>query len=167
MHVVGAFLLILALSGFGFIRTLDLKQRPRELRMMIDAMALLRSDITSRMLPLPDALAHAGGACGGLARVLLISVTDRLISTSESFEEVWKSAVNQLSVLNKDDRAVLCRLGSHLGQFDAASQGSAIDACIISLKRNEVQACEYANQYSRLYTGLGLTLGAMLAVVLY
>ena len=166
-HVLGAFLLILALSGFGVIQTMELKQRPRELRMMIDAMALLRNDIVSRMLPLPDALAHAGGSCSGLARYFLITVSDRLGNSSEQFSSIWEGSVDLLNILSREDRAVLCRLGSHLGRFDAAAQGEAIDACILSLKQNEAQACEYEKQYSRLYTGLGLTLGAMLAVVLY
>ena len=167
MHAFGALLLILALSGFGFIRTMDLKQRPRELRMMLDAMTLLRNDIVSRTLPLPDALAHVGGTCRGSARTLFISSKDKLGSSTQQFASVWSDQVAQLSVLSREDRTVLCQLRAHLGQFDAQAQGRAIDACISALKRNEAQASEYANQYSRLYTGLGLTLGAMLAVILY
>ena len=93
MHAFGALLLILALSGFGFIRTMDLKQRPRELRMMLDAMTLLRNDIVSRTLPLPDALAHVGGTCRGSARTLFISSNARTCGFIE------RSSIKQLRCL--------------------------------------------------------------------
>lgn len=167
MHLFGTFLLFAAMSGFGLICAGDLKRRPRELRSLIDALELLHHDIGASSLPTPDALAHVGGMSTGGTRSFFLSVSDRLGKTSCSFSKLWETESNKLSLLKQDDRIAVIRLGNHLAQYDAASQCNAIKACVAYLAQSEQQARRYSQEYSRLCTGLGMTLGAMLAVILY
>lgn len=167
MHLFGTFLLFAAMSGFGLICAGDLKRRPRELRSLIDALELLHHDIGACSLPTPDALAHVGGMSTGGTRAFFLSVSDKLCHSNGSFSQLWEEESNKLNLLKKEDRIAVIRLGNHLAQYDASSQCDAIQACITYLCQSEQQARRYSQDYSRLYTGLGMTLGAMLAVILY
>ena len=166
MRLCGVVLLMIAVSGFSIMHAMDMKQKPRELHAMTDAMSLLYNDITARSLTLPDALAHVGGMSSGCARSFFTSVSYKLERSKQLFQSVWEEETAQLGIFGKEEREIVRQLGMHLGQFDAASQGRAIDTCINGLRLAEKRALADAQQYSRLYTGLGLTLGAMLAIIL-
>lgn len=167
MRLTGVILLLLSAGGFGMMRAMDLKQRPKSIRSMIDALLLLRADILSRGLYLPDALAHVDGMSSGCAKTFFGTVSFMLGKSAKPFDVIWEESLDSLGELGREERDIIRRLGAHLGRLDAAAQGKAIDTSILLLEAAERQAKTYSQQYSRLYTGLGLTVGAMLAVVLY
>ena len=166
-RVLGLLLLIAATASFGVMRSLELKRKPRELQSMIEALTILKHDIHSRTLPLPDALAHVAGMSDRDCRAFFLSVSDHLATTKQSFSELWRDELSALDHLSREELDTLSDLGVHLGRYDASAQADAIDACIRMLTQHRLRSLEQARQYGKLYTGLGLTLGAMLAVILY
>lgn len=167
MHVLGALLLIGATTGFGLIQALELRRKPRELHALFDALRLLKNDICSRAIPLPDALAHVAGKCSGQARQLFLSISDHLVDTEESFCTLWQREADRLAFLDSESQEQLRDLGVYLGKYEVQSQAEALDICIGTLQKKESTAEEAVRQYSRLYTGVGISVGAMLAVALY
>ena len=167
IRICGMVLLVLSVSGIGWMRASELRQRPRALRGMIEVLSLLRDDIAARAMPLSDALAHVGGVSGGNSGEFLISTAYKLQHSDRIFREIWESEVQTLPFLSREDRGTISQLGKHLGVVDAVSQERAMDTCLHALERAEQEALSRAGQFGRLYAGLGMTIGTMLAVVLY
>lgn len=167
MRFCGVMLLMLSVTGMGLMRSSDLRQRPRALRSMIHALSLLRDDIVSRSMQLPDAMAHTGGMTDGCCSIFFVSVAYKLTHSDLSFRDVWEEEIRSLSIMGDESLRTLSQLGKRLGTVDAQAQDQALDMCIGALEKAQQDAYARAAQYGRLYTGLSMTLGAMLAVVLY
>ena len=167
MRVIGALLLIAAASGFGMIRASELRKRPAVLHAMINAIMLLKSDISSRGMSLPDAAAHVAGQCAEMIRPMFLTVCVMLKRDSGTFFDAWNSGIDEISCLLPQEAESLRDLGAHLGKYDVSAQANALEACIDAMNEYEHGAAQDFKQFGRLYTGLGLTVGTMLAVALY
>lgn len=167
MHLLGALLLVAATSYMGFARAMEVRKKPTFLRMIARALTLLKHEIVAKSSELPNAVSHVSVHCGDEIRPFFYSVSSKLENAKGSFAEIWIEETYSLPGLNKQEMELLAQLGFHLGKYDAASQKNALDQCIDSFHSLADEASRNARQYSRLYAGIGLTIGSMLAVALY
>lgn len=167
IHILGTILLIAAASSIGVLETMELRRKPRELRALIQSLSILKHDLVARTLPLPDAIAHVAGQCASSCRPFYLEISDRLENTSLSFFGLWSEETQMFAKLGREARDAFEELGAHLGKYDVHSQAEAIESCAAVLRGCAERADARFRQYGKLYTGLGLTLGAMLAVALY
>lgn len=166
MRWFGMLLVLAASAALGLGRAAELRQRPRLLRALADSLKLLRSDIAFRLLPLPEALTHGAEAASGPVRTFYASLAEQICGDQRPFAELWTERTANLE-LPAEDIAALQTLGGQLGKYDADAQVDAIDYCVRCLEHAQKCAQEDADRRGRLYAGLGLTLGLMLAVTLY
>ena len=127
---------------------------------------MLQSEICRRRAPIAEVAETlsetAPGAAGRLFANLraLLPMMDTL-----DFRLLWKRSVAALG-LESDEVYALERLGLCLGRYEAEAQSSEIEACIRRISALETRAGERAASGGRLYTGLGVTLGLMTAVLI-
>lgn len=160
--------LVLAASGcLGFLKAAELRRRPRLLKAMSDSLKLVRSDIAFRLLPLPDTLRHAAQAASEPLRGVYSTLAEQMGAQPQPFSEQWRAAFRALEGFSPEDQAAFCALGEQLGKYDADAQLDAIDYCIHYLQTAEAEARATAAQRGKLYSGLGLTAGMIVAVTLY
>lgn len=167
MHTLGALLLVAASASFGILQALELKKRSKELHALIRSLSLLKHDLSARAMSLPDAAAHAGRQGAPICRPFFQQLADKLSTTPLSFEALWRSELLRFSGQSAIVLDALGDLGAHLGRYDAQAQAEAIQACVDTLLAEADRADERTRQLGKLYAGLGLTVGSMLAVALY
>lgn len=167
MRLLGAILLSLAFAALGLTEAQRLRRRARLTSDFASGMELLRSEIGSRLAPMPEVaerLALYGpegtrgfytALCAGLENL-----------GGAQFHELWERAL-ELTDLPGPARRALSELGMSLGRYGAAEQASAITACELELRREAHRACEEARVMGRLRAGLAAGAGLILAIVLY
>lgn len=166
MKIAGAVLIIASFAAYGAIRAAELRYRARLLSALCSALELMRSEITARLTPVPEVAALLS-ECGPVETrdffALLRRCLDRLGELE--FAEIWLDCARSLP-LRDEELSALSDLGGSLGRYGAAEQGAAISRCMERLGEYARRAGAEANSGGRLCTGLGLTAGALLAVLL-
>lgn len=164
---LGMFLVLAASGCLGFLKAIELRRRPRLLKATADSFKIIRNDIAFRLLPLPDTLCHAAQTATGPLRDAYAALAEQMRSETQPFSEQWRAAFRALDGFSSEDQSAIWMLGEQLGKYDADTQLDAIDDCIRYLQTAEEDARETAAQRGKLYSGLGLTVGMIVAVTLY
>ena len=154
MRLLGTVLLVAATAAIGLLKSLEVRKHPVILREFSGAL-------------LPDAITHAAGTCSECVRPFFSDLSAAMMVRDSLFAESWAQTAALFSGLNPPEREALGRLGLHLGKYDKETQLKAIDTCIEQFRIMTAQANQDAKQFGRLYAGIGLTVGSMLAVALY
>lgn len=163
----GIVLVLAASSCLGLLKAAELRQRPRLLKATADSFKLIRNDIAFRLLPLPDTLRHAAQTASAPLQGTYAMLAELMCIETQPFSEQWRAAFGTLNGFSPEDQAALCTLGEQLGKYDADAQLDAIDYCIHYLQVAEEEARANAARHGKLYSGLGLTVGLIVAVTLY
>lgn len=155
-----------AAASFGAVCRLD--GRVKDLEELTAGLETLQRELCWRLTPLPEAMKEAAGGIHGRAAELFdwcAGESRRL--DGRTFQQVWQDGLERCPLaLNKEDRAVLERLGPVLGRYDADGQRQAIEGAADSLNHRKVQATEDRNRLGRVYGVLGLTAGLFLVILL-
>lgn len=166
IKVVGAILIIAAFSLLGAARVAELKCRARRLAALVSALELMRGEVVDRLAPMPE-IAERLAATGpeesrGFFRRLS---SDMECLGEKAFSEIWSSCAADLG-LRHDETETLCDLGRSLGRYGIDEQEAAIARCMSLLGAFTDAARSEAASGGRLYGGLGITAGLLLAVML-
>lgn len=167
MRIFGAGLIIIACAVLGLARARELRDRARLVRAFASSVEILRGEIVSRLSPLPEAaerLAKSGPAETRQFYVNLSRSLDLLGDTE--FSQLWDKCLS-LCPLTEESHAALSDLGRSLGRFSAPEQDAALSRCVEALDEASRGASEEAERGGRLFAGLSVCAGALLAVVLY
>ena len=155
---------LIALCAFtGRSLSMRHSRRSRMLSETMDGMQLLRIHMHDRMLPLQTALTRSNAIP---LRMVGEEMSD-MDSVSEAWERVKARETRQgkaLDSLNAEDTKTMDALFSELGRGAGSEQEQLILASIKQLGRLEDQARIQAMECGRLYTTLGLLIGAALAI---
>lgn len=160
--LVGALLLTAAGALLGFERSARVKRRVSLLTALCAALGVMAEEISMLRTPLPELFARLAGRGPEETRSFFTSLcTDG----GEMLSGRWSACVNALP-LGAEEREALHALGMSLGRYDARSQCAQIEYVLSQLRREAERArCERDGKAGT-YLGLGLSLGAMAAVIL-
>lgn len=168
MKIAGAVIVVAVFTLLGMSRAAGLSKRARCLGAVIESLRYIMSELRSVSTPLPEIFYKLEEVsrpetkkffqvlCGGMA-----SLEDR------SFGEIWREALREGGLcLSEGQLTELNRLGLSLGRYSAEEQCSALSACMTRLEAEYGAAMQRSREGRKLYTGLGLATGIMLAAVL-
>lgn len=162
MKIIGALLLSGAGAALGFERSAQVKRRVRLLSALTAALGVMAEEISLLRTPLPELFAGLAGRGPEQTRAFFASLSD---TRGRPLSERWSESARALP-LDGEARETLCALGMSLGRYDAASQCAQIELVCAQLRRMTQEARSERDGRARTYVGLGLSLGAMLAVIL-
>ncbi len=164
VRILGGALLLIAFFWGGRQVSAPLLARQRDLRSVLDALELLRADI-STLIPLPEALFHASSIEGN-ASTFFRETAMRMDTENRLLSVIWSDALRSLPL---PDAALDClgSLGLQLGRYDLQTQLRALDRCIQDLERMEREAEEKARREARLRFRLTAAGGILLLIVLW
>ena len=169
MRAAGAAALVFGCVLLGLLQTQRLIRRRQTLAEAAQALRFIGSELQSRQTPLPDIFEQLSESCSLGFGELFCGLAQQMKSPEgESFQSLWKRQVKssrQIS-LSPEQRLELCRLGASLGRYEVGEQTAALESCIERLERQLLLAQEKEREGKRLYTGLGLAAGLMLAAAL-
>jgi stage III sporulation protein AB len=104
-----------------------------------------------------------------LSYLSFIERCGELCCMGEQFPIAWKTSIDeskQLSALKKEDADILYSLGNALGTTDLNGQLSICDFHINAVKDKMVHARENFKTYAKVYSTMGVLIGAALGVIL-
>lgn len=166
VKVFGGILLITACTALGVGKAWSLRRRAGVLTELVTALELMRGEICVYLTPMPqllEMLVQETHAAQCFFRKIL-SGLDGL--GAQSFASIWDKALGELSVLSRDELSVLSALGATLGRYDAHEQEVAISRAIAQLQTMLDLERRQLGAATKLYVGLGASLGLIFTIAL-
>lgn len=167
--IVGSVLIIVASTGIGLLRGLDLQAHLRELQCLKQLLLMLCSEIKYTKAPLGEAFFNIGRRIKGKYGAWLISLARQLEEKSgRTFLELWKRSVDESLVgtkLRETDLNRLKEFGMNMGYLDEEMQLATIHFYLEQLELEIQRAREELGVKRRLCNCLGVMGGIFLVVV--
>lgn len=164
--LIGALLIVAAFSLAGAVVSAELRVRARRIAALCSALELMRGEVVDRLAPVPEIAERLAASGPEESREFFSRLTAEMEDLGKrEFSEIWSSSAGVLR-LRQDEHEALCGLGRSLGRYGADEQDAAISRCMALLGAFAKKAEEEAASGTRLYGGLGVTIGLLLAVVL-
>ncbi len=132
----------------------------------MSALELMRCEVVDRLAPVPDIIERLAVSGPEASRCFFRQLSLEIAGLGErEFSEIWSSCVGTLDLRHEEAEAMR-GLGRSLGRYGAAEQDGAISRCMALLESFAAQAREEAAAGTKLYGGLGVTVGLLLAIML-
>ncbi len=160
-------ILITAISFFiGVKAAFDLREKGKLLREMINAVELLRCELSARnsftqiAIKLSDIL---NGKCSDFFDYIYNN-TEKL--SELGFSNIWNEAVSESfsDVLSEDELREFRSLGTLISTGEEPERSFL--KCVESLERLAIESEKRAFRDGKMYMGMGLTVGLMITIVL-
>ncbi|MEG1632701.1 MAG: stage III sporulation protein AB [Oscillospiraceae bacterium] len=166
IKAVGAFMIVSAFFLWGRSRAEELKAHARLLSALLSSLELIRSEVTARLTPIPEIAERLAASGPGETREFFGRLGAELTALGErEFSEIWSSCAAELK-LREDELSALADAGRSLGRYGVREQDAALSRCMEILGAAAADARAEAAGGGRLWTGLGITAGLILAVAL-
>lgn len=168
LRMAGAALLAAAATGGGLEAGARARRRVAELRALVLAVSVVRSEVAFAVSPLPGALARAGRAAGGEVGALLAAAAAGLARGDHNPEAAWRAAVRarrRRLCLGDEDLVPMDELAQSLGRSDREDQTLHLERAAARLAALADRLEPEADRASRLMRALGL-LGGLAAAIL-
>jgi stage III sporulation protein AB len=169
VKLLGAALVVGACTGLGFRIAADYRHRPRQLRSLMHALRMLRTEIEYSLTPLPLAFERtADRASPPVSR--FFRVCAERIDNGDAPPEAVVAGLKELaaaSALKSPELEVVQALGGTLGSSDRQNQCQHLEAALVHLAHLEQEARDAQRRNERLWQYLGFLAGLLIVVVLY
>jgi stage III sporulation protein AB len=164
VKLAGAMLLVSAGAAAGMKKRMELHRHVLLLTNLISALSVMEEEIATLQTPLPDVFSSLAVSASAELRDFFASLSEK--AGRVPMNQLWMAQVQALP-LTEDERQTLCALSLILGHYDAQHQGGEIALARRRLETALSQTKERQNGVGRTYLALGVSLGAMLAVILF
>ena len=168
LKFAGAIIVIISCFVIGLSKALNLKYRKKCLEEIIASLNIASAEMTSLLTPTPEIFkklsSEFSGAVGNF-----YSYISKIASKNdwEDLSTAWVQGVREyLSCLSKTQQEELIRLSYVMGKYDGSKQALSLKAAIMHLERELAFTGEISKEAMRLYCGIGLCSGLMLAFAL-
>lgn len=167
-NLIGAGLVILSSGLYAKAKTAALKSHMNQLSALITALQIIRSEINVNLAPIGEIIHRLSQSPVQFTSQLFSSMLALLdIRGAPYFPECWRIAISEhCSALTDNERSALYELGEMLGHYGVMEECAVIDRCAAELTAGHRNAMTRYTLDSRVYTGLSLAAGSILAIVL-
>ena len=169
-RIVGCILVVAAGAGMGFSGSMRLSEQIRILEKLLQMVICLKGEIRCGNASLPDAFYGAAGRMNGKYREFLISAADRMkAGTGEKLSQICREcAENSLkkSCLTHGEKDAFFSFGEYLGYMDLEMQMRQLSLYENNLEAEILKRKAEASGKKKLYQGIGILGGLLLAVLL-
>ena len=169
-RAVGCVLIVAAGAGMGFSESLRLSERIHTLEMLLQMVICLRGEISSGNASLPDAFYGTAGRMDGKYREFLINAADRMkAGKGEKLSQICREcgeASLKKSCLTHEEKDAFFSVGKYLGYLDREMQIKQLSLYEKKLEGELRELKKEAAGKKKLYRGLGVLGGLLLAVLL-
>lgn len=167
LKLLGAALIAAGCAAAGCSAAASLSARTRDLGEAEQILEAVARELEWSLVPLPEALSRAAAGSAKAQKWLGPLAVSIPSAGEQPFQHLWEQALQTSGLaLTGEDYAVLQRLGSVLGRYDAQSQCQALAAAGARLNSLREDAAERQKKFGQLYRTLGLAVGALLIVLL-
>ena len=169
-RVVGCILIVAAGAGMGFSESFRFSERIRTLEMLLQLVICLRGEISCGNASLPDAFYGAAGRMNGKYREFLINAADRMkAGNGEKLSQICRECAEaslKKSCLTHGEKDAFFSFGEYLGYMDLEMQMRQLSLYENNLEAEILKRKAEVSGKKKLYQGIGILGGLLLAVLL-
>jgi len=169
---IGASLILLAGTAFGFLQASRYERRPKELRHLGNALLTLETEIVYGVSPLPEAMSRIASSVPKPVSLLFADASARMRETAaeRTAADSWSEAIHavwpRLSLADSE-KASLLALAPTLGLTDRDDQAKHLRLAAAQLRTEEETAREEQRRYEKMWKSLGALSAALVVILMY
>ncbi len=164
---IGALMIVLGCSGFGFLIADSTIREEKHLRELHEAVSFMLSELQYRLTPLPELIARAAENTSGPLWQVFSALDRELVGqVAPNAEACMQSALAQTPAVPALTGDMLVQLGRSLGRFDLNGQVAELTFVKEACKENLSKLSQDRTQRLRSYRTLGICAGIALAILL-
>lgn len=170
LKIMGCVFCLSAAMTVGFLKAEELKIRVRRLEELKRMMVLLQGEFRFHRATLSEAFENVASRVEAPFRDFLTETARKLSDgTQGSFRKIWTEMSEKLlsaDGFQKEDQGLLELLGNSLGYLDLTMQ---METLKLSMEQTEEALCgakERLETRGKLYRTMGVTVGALLALLI-
>ncbi|NOU97682.1 stage III sporulation protein AB [Paenibacillus sp. LMG 31456] len=171
LKLLGAMLILLAATLFGFYQAQQFARRPKQIGDMIRALQRLETEIIYGSTPLPDALLQVAKTCPAPLHLIFRHVAEELLRAGgRSVQSIWQQTVAadwRHTSMKSGEQDIFRQLGFTLGLSDGADQVKHLRLAVQQLQSELENAQEDRKRYESMWRTLGLLMGALIVILMY
>ena len=154
-------ILLWFLAGFlGFYESYRLKLRVSQLEQLQSVLKLLETEIRFARIPINTFLERFKDSHS------IIKSCYARYQNNLDFSSAWTEMINQISVLNKEEKNVFCEFGKSFGTTDHFGQLDSCNLMQSHITRMQEEARSNLQKKGTLYRSLGFLCGAGIVLIL-
>ena len=154
----------------GFSGSMRLSEQIRILEKLLQMVICLKGEIRCGNASLPDAFYGAAGRMNGKYREFLISAADRMkAGTGEKLSQICRECAESAlkkSCLTHGEKDAFCSFGGYLGYMQREMQMRQLSLYENNLEAEILKRKAEVSGKKKLYQGIGILGGLLLAVLL-
>lgn len=170
LKLAGSILVLLCSTGLGMTGAWELKQHYRELRLLKQAVYMLRGEVKYSKATLPEAFGALSGRLPEPFGEFFGSLEAKLgLGIGSCLGSLWEEEVNRVfrkSALKKEEKQRLIQLGESLGYLDLDMQLATMELYLEQLEEDIARSLESLHTKQKLYQSLGMAAGVFLVILL-
>lgn len=171
LRLVGACLLIVGSSGFGWCVWRDLERRAEQLKLLERTFIMLESEVGYSRASLPDGLLRVGGRLEGTLGECLCQIASRVraepgITLREAWEERMPGYLQE-TCLSEKEKASVMAFPEYTGFVDGKMQLAALEQFAGEIGRAGEAAQQAAAGRKKTILSISTAGGLLLAILLF
>lgn len=153
--------LVIGFGCLGLWKAREIRKRPKEIRAMINALALLDTEIYWGVTPLPEAFRSLKERTDSPWREFFAMAEEKL-RKGETASLAWETTSGQQrrnTSLTDEDWKIIREIGKGLGRSDRNEQHKQLELALRHLSLIEQQIGQQADQKAKMWSYLGFLAG--------
>ena len=171
LKIVGIAIIFLSCTYIGFYYGESFKRRSKQLKSILKSVMFLNNEVMYSNTPLPEALKYISMKVESPIDDILSKVAVNLEdgeskSVYEAFSEQYHKSKSNFNLF-EEDKAIIKDFLKGLGESGVYGQDKLFNLTIENMKINCKTADELAKRNSKMYSAIGICIGAMIAIFLF
>ncbi len=169
VKIIGSVIITAATTAVGISSAEQLKNRVRSFSSIIAGLDIMRSEICTRLTPLPELLELLVRETGEPAKTFFMAcLVKQKKMRGRPFSDAWRSALLESEELDLREAEMqpLLELGSALGRYDTERQAEAIASTRKRMETFLAKAESERDREGKTRTMLGIAAGAAIVIML-
>ncbi|NHN28845.1 stage III sporulation protein SpoIIIAB [Paenibacillus agricola] len=171
LKLLGAILILLSATLFGFYQAQQFARRPKQIADLVRSLQRLETEMVYAMTPLPQALQQLAHTCPAPVSLLFRYAAEELKhAAGRTVQHIWGEAIAihwKHTALKTGEQDIARQLGTTLGLSDSNDQVKHIRLAIHQLEGELDTAVEERKRYESMWRSLGLLMGALIVILMY
>lgn len=170
IKIIGSLFLMTSAAAIGFLKADELSERVKRLKELKRMMVLLQGELRFHRAGLAEAFEHVSDRVEPPFSGFLKETSEKLDRMdSGGFEQVWREMSKKHLCgegFCREDLQLLELLRSSLGYLDLTMQTDTLELAILQTEDAIKTAAELKEKRGKLYQTMGITVGALLTLLI-
>ena len=169
IKLMGSLFLLGSAASIGFMKSEELVERVKKLQEMKRMMVFLQGELRFHRAELSEAFENVAERVQEPFKEFLKETGKRLEKKESGFDEIWEETSAKILTaegIKREDGQLLDLLKNSLGYLDLTLQTETLNLAILQTEDSIKKAKEQQERKGKLYQTMGVTVGALLVLLI-